>query len=211
MAGMHDPDAHARGLAAASDSPTGWFEELYSQAQRGDAIVPWDRGTPHAMLADWAQDRDGTGRRALVVGCGLGRDSEHLASLHYDTVAFDVSPTAVESTKDRFPGTAVEYRVADLLDPPAEWHQAFDLVVESLTVQALPPELHATAIERVTSLVAPGGTLLVISGAGDGDPATQGPPWPLTRAEIESFATGGLTAHSIDNEESRWRAEFRRP
>jgi SAM-dependent methyltransferase len=206
-----DPDAHARGLAAASDSPTGWFEQLYSQAQRGDAIVPWDRGTPHALLADWARDRDGTGQRALVVGCGLGRDSEYLVSLRYDTVAFDVSPTAVESTRSRFPESMVDYRVADLLDPPADWRHAFDLVVESLTVQALPPDLHDAAIERVTSLVAPGGTLLVISAAaGDDGSPSQGPPWPLTRAEIESFASGGLTTHSIDHDGVRWRAEFRR-
>jgi hypothetical protein len=61
---MTDPDTHARGLAAASASPTGWFEELYSQAQRGDAVVPWDSGTPHALLVDWAKDRDGAGLRA---------------------------------------------------------------------------------------------------------------------------------------------------
>jgi SAM-dependent methyltransferase len=207
---MTDPDTHARGLAAASDSPTGWFEELYTQAQRGDAVVPWDQGSPHALLVDWAKGRDGAGLRALVVGSGLGRDSEYLASLRYDTVAFDVSPTAVESTKSRFPATTVEYRAADLFDPPAQWRHAFDLVVESLTVQALPPDLHDAAIEHVTSFVAPGGTLLVVSGARDGDTLPEGPPWPLTRAEIESFATGGLTAQDITRMESRWRAEFRR-
>ena len=208
---MTDPDTHARGLAAASASPTGWFEELYSQAQRGDAVVPWDSGTPHALLVDWAKDRDGAGLRALVVGCGLGRDSEYLASRHYDTVAFDVSPTAVESTRRRHPGTAVDYRAADLFNPPAEWRHAFDLVVESLTVQSLPPHLHAEAIERVPSFVAPGGTLLVIAAARDGDAPADGPPWPLTRAEIESFATDGLTPHEVIRDGSRWRAEFRRP
>ncbi|MFL6119631.1 class I SAM-dependent methyltransferase [Actinophytocola sp.] len=207
----NDPDTHARALAAASESPTDWFEELYNQAQRGDAIVPWDRGTPHDLLASWAGDRDGAGLHALVVGCGLGRDSEYLASLHYETVAFDVSPTAVASTRDRFPGTAVDYRVADLLDPPADWHHAFDLVVESLTVQALPVPLHEAAIERVASFVAPGGTLLVIAAARDGEARPEGPPWPLTRTEIESFATGGLTPHDIVRDEIRWRAEFRRP
>jgi len=206
-----DPDAHARHLAATGGSPTGWFEDLYREAQQGEAIVPWDSGTPHALLVDWAQDRDGAGQRALVVGAGLGRDSEYLASLDYRTVAFDISPTAIEATKSRFPTTAVQYRTADLLDPPAEWHHAFDLVVESLTVQALPIHLHQEATERVASFVAPGGTLLVISGAREPDTTPQGPPWPLTRAEIDAFATDGLTPHEVIREERRWRAEFHRP
>lgn len=208
---IDDPDAHARALAAASDGPTGWFEQLYSQARQGDAVVPWDRGTPHDLLVDWAAGRDGAGRRALVVGAGLGRDSEYLASLRYDTVAFDVSPTAVESTKSRFPASAVDYRTADLLDPPAEWRHAFDLVVESMTVQALPIALHEAAIPRVASFVGPGGTLLVIAAARDEDSEPDGPPWPLTRAEIDAFATDGLVADDVRHSDGRWRAEFRRP
>lgn len=206
---IDDPDTHARALAAAG-SPTGWFEQLYSQARQGDAVVPWDSGTPHALLVDWAKDRDGAGRRALVVGAGLGRDSEYLASLGYDTVAFDVSPTAVESTRQRHPDTVVDYRAADLLDPPAEWRHAFDLVLESMTVQALPVDLHATAIPRVASFVAPGGTLLVIAHAREEGPAPDGPPWPLTKTEIDSFATDGLTRHDVFRDETRWRAELRR-
>ena len=206
---IDDPDTHARALAAAG-SPTGWFEQLYSQAREGEAVVPWDSGTPHALLVDWAHDRPGAGRRALVVGCGLGRDSEYLASLGYETVAFDVSPTAVESTRQRHPDTVVDYRAADLFDPPAEWRHAFDLVVESMTVQALPVPLHATAIPQVASFVAAGGTLLVIAHAREEGPPPEGPPWPLTKTEIESFATDGLTLHTLHRDESRWRAELHR-
>jgi hypothetical protein len=108
--------------------------------------------------------------------------------------------------------------VADLLDPPPEWPGAFDFVLESITVQALPPPLHPEATRRVTELVAPGGTLLVLSAARDeGEPA-DGPPWPLTRGEIEAFASGELETVRIEelNDPSdqfprRWRAEFRRP
>jgi hypothetical protein len=66
--------------------------------------------------------------------------------------------------------------------------------------------------------VAPGGTLLVIaSGRGDEAPRAQGPPWPLTRAQVESFATAGLAPVRIERlrdavrpEVFRWRAECRR-
>ena len=108
----------------------------------------------------------GEGRRALVVGAGLGFDAEHLAALGFATTAFDVAPTAVAMARERAPGSAVDYRVADLLDLPREWDGAFDLVVEIITVQALPEELRAPATAAIASTVAPGGTLFVVSGSG---------------------------------------------
>ncbi|GLZ33510.1 methyltransferase type 12 [Lentzea sp. NBRC 105346] len=205
---MVDPDEHTRNLAANS-SPTGWFEQLYAQAAQGNAEVPWDRPEPFALLPEWARDVDGTGRTALVVGCGYGRDSEFLARKGFAVTAFDISPTAIDTVRQRFPDSPVDYRVADLLAPPAEWHHAFDLVVESLTVQSLPIELHPEAIGQVARLVK--STLLVMGGARDDDsPIPDGPPWPLTATEVESFATDGLRAVSIRRTEDRWLAEFTR-
>lgn len=218
-----DPDEHSRRLAAESltgDDPLGWFERLYAQVEHGAAVAPWDRGGPHPLLVAWAEARalDGAGRRALVVGAGLGGDAEFIAGTGFDTVAFDVAETAVRIARRRFPESRVDYRVADLLDPPAEWRGAFDLVFESLTVQSMPPSLHAEAIARVAGMVAPGGTLLVLSGGRDEGDAADGPPWPLTRAEIDAFATGGLEAVRIEDLRDagnpavrRWRAEYRRP
>jgi SAM-dependent methyltransferase len=218
-----DPVTEARTLAAAAlaaGDATGWFEALYAAAATGDAVVPWDRGGPHPLLLDWArrEQPDGVGRRALVVGAGLGDDAELLASLGFATTAFDISRTAVDSARGRHPGSAVDYRQADLLDAPAEWARAFDLVLESLTVQSLPDPPRADAIARVRDLVAPGGMLLVIAFAGeDGGPAAAGPPWPLSRGEVEAFARDGLEAERIEAiadpaqpAERRWRATFRR-
>ncbi|MFD9738054.1 class I SAM-dependent methyltransferase [Umezawaea sp. NPDC059074] len=203
---MPSPDEHTRHLAANNPSPTAWFEELYAEADEGRAIVPWDRD-PMPALTAWARDKDGEGRTALVVGCGLGRDSELIATRGYRTTAFDIAPTAVATTRRRFPDSPVDYRVADLLSPPPEWHQAFDLVVESLTVQSLPIPLHPRAITAVTDLVAPGGTLLVIAVARD-ETVPDGPPWPLTAAEIQAFAQNGLRAVMVARAEHRWCAEF---
>jgi 2-polyprenyl-3-methyl-5-hydroxy-6-metoxy-1,4-benzoquinol methylase len=73
-----------------------------------------------------------------VVGCGLGEDAEFLARLGFATVAFDFAHTAVEAARRRHPGSPVRYQVANLLDPRQEWREAFDLVIESLTVRSLP-------------------------------------------------------------------------
>lgn len=213
-----DWEDHADRLAhqAVNDGdPTRWFDELYSAGERGEVSMPWDRGTPNPTLSEWAGRRDGAGLRALVIGCGLGRDSEYLATLGYAVSAIDVAPTAIRTVRERFPDSPVHYRVADLLNAPQDLIGAFDLVVESYTVQALPPAVRSEATAAVARLVAPGGTLLVIASARDDDEQFSPPPWPLTRADIEAFAEHGLSTVSVEhlaNEADpgyyRWRAEY---
>jgi SAM-dependent methyltransferase len=219
---IDDRDADAGRLAAealAQDDPTGWFERLYAEAAAGDAIVPWDRDQPNSLLVDWTERRelDGAGRRAMVVGCGLGRDAEHVAALGFRTTAFDISETAVRGARERFPESTVDYVVADLLDSPADWAGAFDLVVESITVQSMPLSVRADAIVHIRQMVARGGELVVISGIREEGEHVDGPPWPLTRAEVDSFAVGGLLATHVEQaprpdepDAYRWRAVFRR-
>jgi SAM-dependent methyltransferase len=147
-------EQHADRLAARSiraGDPTGWFEELYAAGRAGSVAVPWNREQPQPLLAGWTRERalDGTGLRAVVVGCGLGADAEHVAALGYDTVAFDVSGTAVDLARDRHPGSDVRYVVADLLALPPDWIGAHDLVVEVYTVQALPEPPRRRAIGEV--------------------------------------------------------------
>jgi SAM-dependent methyltransferase len=183
-------------------------------------VVPWDRsGEPHRLLDQWARQHGivGGGRLAIVVGCGLGADAEYLARLGFTTVAFDFAATAIRTARERFPHSPVEYHVADLLDPPETWFQAFDFVFESLTVQSLPRPFRMSAVSRVRQMVAPGGALLVIAAATDQAPADDDPnggPWPLTRAEVESFACDDLQLVSLedlrDPDARRWRAEVRR-
>jgi SAM-dependent methyltransferase len=205
--------------ALAGGDATGWFDRLYDAGRRGEVAMPWDRDEPHPLLAAWARERapDGRARHAVVVGCGLGADAEFVAGLGFDVVAFDVSPTAVATVRERRPGSAVRYTTADLLDLPADWQGAFDLVVEIHTVQALPVALRAQATAAVRDLVAPGGTLLVVAAARDEGPPGDGPPWPLTPAEVTAFGTGlettdvGRYADEGEPAGSRWRAELRRP
>jgi hypothetical protein len=211
----------ARQLAAdsiARGDDTGWFEALYAAADQGAATVPWADLAPNPRLVTALAGIAGRGR-AIVTGCGLGDDAEHVASLGFTTVAFDVSPTAVAAARRRFPRSAVEYVTADLLAPPHSSARTFDLVVEVYTLQVLTGAARRAAFARTAQLVAPNGRLLVIAGARDehDDPGKM--PWPLTRAEIESFREHGLSAQSIadflddENRElvRRWRAWFTAP
>jgi len=204
----------------AAGDPTGWFERVYAAAAAGQAAVPWDRGTPSRYLTQWAAARDlhGDGRSAVVVGCGLGDDAEFIAGLAFRTTAFDISPTAIATARRRFPDSAVRYQTADLLNAPTAWHQAFDLVVESLTLQALPDPPRRDAIARLGGLVAPHGTLIAIARAREPGQVVHGPPWALSRAEIDAIADDGLESVRIEDLTDpqmpwprRWRAEFCRP
>jgi hypothetical protein len=104
----------------------------------------------------------------------------------------------------------VRYEVADLLDLPAAWDRAFDLVVEVYSVQALPVAVRAQVTASVAGLVADGGTLFVVAGVRDAVEPGSGPPWPLTRDEVRLFAAG-LETVRIERRSDRWVAEFRRP
>ena len=216
--------ARARQLSAesvAAGDATGWFERLYAEAEAGVSVVPWADGLPDPQLVEWADGvgLDGAGRRALVVGCGLGYDAEFLAGRGFAVTAFDLSPTAIAAAQRLYPDSHVTYLAADLLDLPTAWAGAFDLVVEAYTIQPLYGPVRERALAALSGPVAPGGSLLVIARATDEDEPVRDPammPWPLTRAELAQ-AGGPLRVHRIekylDAEESprlRWRAEFRR-
>jgi 2-polyprenyl-3-methyl-5-hydroxy-6-metoxy-1,4-benzoquinol methylase len=157
------------------------------------------------------------GQRAVVVGCDLGADAEYIASRGFQTTGFDISETAIRVAEDRHPGSPVRYVAADLLEPPTDWRRVFDLVVEIITVQALPDPPRRQAIANVSRLVAPAGTLLVIAAVHNDDDRSSNlmPPWPLRRDEVEAFASDGLTATNTEivsmpgtAGKQRWRAEF---
>ena len=115
-----DPDEATHQLAAARPGePTAWFDDLYRAAGAGAAVVPWDRTDPQPAAGRVSRTRRpahlGTDHRRRG---GVRRHSEYLASLGYLTTAFDISRSAVEQTRARFPDSVVTYGVADLLALP---------------------------------------------------------------------------------------------
>ncbi len=200
--------------------PTGWFEALYSQAGGDSSIIPWADLKVNPGLEEWL-DRSrirGDGKKALKVGCGLGDDAERLTELGFEVTAFDIAPTAVEWCRKRFPRSRVSYLVRDLFHAPQEWRGAFDFVLESYTLQVLTGNWRRSAIECISSFVAPGGTLLVIArGREITDPPGE-MPWPLIRDELKGFEAQGLKEvffeRYFDKEDPpvlRFRAQYNRP
>ena len=212
--------AAARELARrylARGDPAGWFEVLYATAGGDPSVIPWADLSPNPNLVGWLdrQAMAGSGRKALKIGCGLGDDAEELSRRGFDTTAFDISPTAISWCRGRFPRSSVWYAVADLLRPPDEWAKAFDFVLESYTLQVLPPQLRDEAARRVADFVAPNGTLLVIARGREPGEAEGTMPWPLTRQGMAVFKEAGLSElhfeDFMDNESPpvrRFRAAY---
>ena len=194
----------ARELAAEFNrkgDPTGWFEQLYREGEAGKSTVPWANLFPNPHLLDfWKFHPQPTaGESALTIGSGLGDDAEQLAAWGFRTTAFDISETAIRTSRKRFPTTKVEYLAANLLDPPSTWRRAFHFVFEANTLQVLPAALRPRAIERIAGFLCPGGLLLVIARAREPfDPEGQ-MPWPLTRAELSAFTAVGLKELSFED------------
>lgn len=176
------------------DNPTAWFETVYAESQGDTNQIPWAKLTPNSYLENWLNTHTPTSETpsAVVIGCGLGDDAEAIAAKGYQVTAFDISPTAVNWCQQRFPNSSVNYTVADLLAIPPQWQQAFDLVFEYRTIQSLPLSIRPQVIQAVTSLVAVGGTLLVISGFRETEAEPAGPPWFLSELEFSQFTNLGL-------------------
>ncbi len=200
--------------AWARDEPSGWFEPLYSAASQGEGRVPWAYMQTNPMLAAWldAHEIQGAGQTALVIGCGLGDDAEALTRRGFDVTAFDISKTAIDWARERFPQSTVDYHVYDLFETPADWTEAFDFVLEIRTIQALPYQQAGRAIEQIASFVR--GTLLVICNAREPDDPAQGIPWPLSTDDLARFEQYGLTQANFDDlregSSRNFRVEYKR-
>ena len=198
--------------------PLSWFEELYSRAGDDASLIPWADLTPNPNLIDWLEHNQGAlFGKALKVGCGLGDDAEELARRGFETTAFDISASAIAWCRRRFPQSSVTYVVEDLFSAPTEWAAGFQFVLESYTLQVLPPNIRSDAAHLMASLVAPGGTLLVIARGREPNEPEGKMPWPLTSEELSIFKSVGLKEFGFEDymdDESppvrRFRVTYRR-
>jgi hypothetical protein len=181
--------------------PTGWFEALYAASGGDSERIPWADLKPNPNLTEWLDRNgiEGRGRVALIIGSGLGDDAEELSIRGFDVTAFDVSETAVQWSKYRFPDSKVDYKIQDLFKTPKSWNGRFDFVLESYTLQVLPPELRPKAIARIAGFVAPKEYLLVISRGREEVDDPGGMPWPLVQKELTAFEKSGLIRIAFDD------------
>ena len=196
--------------------PLAWFEDIYAAAGGDPQRIHWADEESNPWLVEWLDQQGGltSGLRAVVVGCGLGDDAEELSRRGHQVVAFDLSETAIEWAKSRFPDTTVEYLQADLFDLPTVIG-TYDFVFEAYTLQVLPIPMRSKAVSAIAGLVCESGQLLVVCRGSESNEDLEGPPWPLTRAELGRFREAGLPADSFDDfmdgSVRRFRVHYVRP
>ncbi len=208
--------------------PLGWFDALYKESEGDTEKIPWADMEPNRFFKAWAEETSlkGEGRRALVVGCGLGDDAKYLHDLGFKVTAFDISPTAIEWAKRVYGETDIQFEVADLFGPPRGWTWdkekppatagGSDFVLEIYTIQPLPMEMRPKVIDAIAAFVAPGGRLLVVTrGREDGEEVGE-VPWPLSRQDLSRFEENGLREIGFEDiwdeedEQRRFVVEYER-
>ena len=205
---MHNSKQATQALAntyADCGDPDGWFEEFYARADGDIRNIYWADLKPNPLLFDWIDTHPfPDGSSAVVVGCGLGDDAEALDRSGFQVTAFDISPSAIEMCRHRFPGSRVRYMVADLFQPPAEYRQSFDLVFECNTIQILTGANRNRALLAIVDLVGPGGQVVVSCRSRNHEEGWDQFPVALDRAEIDGFVHAGLQEthfHAYDDDQ----------
>ena len=76
----HDPIKYKQMVKSYQEKndPTGWFENIYKEAQGDYKSVFWADLEPSPYLIDWLKEHplNNTKAKAIVIGCGVGDDRQ---------------------------------------------------------------------------------------------------------------------------------------
>jgi 2-polyprenyl-3-methyl-5-hydroxy-6-metoxy-1,4-benzoquinol methylase len=135
-----------------------YWEHHWHQAQRNRPGV-MDGSAPHPYLGrETGGLVPGT---ALDAGCGAGAEAIWLASHGWRVTAADIAPEALARAAERAASSEVSERVRFIAADLTVWDPGmrFDLVTTHYAHPAMP---QLAFYERISTWVAPGGTLLIV-------------------------------------------------
>ena len=176
----------------AHNKASAWFDEMYQENRETQEKIPWARQAVNPLLQSYLDENREHKGTALVIGCGLGDDAHALELSGYKVTAIDVSESALAQAKERFPKSSICFKKQDIFEYEAE----FDFVFEAFTIQSLPLEFREKMIKAVAKRVAKNGTLLIVAHKLEHE--FQGPPYPLTKEEIDKFKEHDLEEYSFE-------------
>jgi len=155
------------------------WEEIY---QKGEAF--WNKGSPSPPMRQYLKRHTVQGR-ALVPGCGHGHEVALAVEHGLDATGLEIAPTGVAEARALYPQLAERFVVGNLFNPPVEMLDAFDVVLEHTCMSGLHPTLRANYRRGIDLTLRHGGLLIGVWFINpDLDPGEEGPPYPLSVAEL---------------------------
>ena len=155
--------------------------------------TPWDKGEAAPPLCEFLARTEIRGS-VLVPGSGLGRDVRLLAAQGAEVLGLDIAPEAVRQA-EAFSRVGSEcYVSGDFLNLSTELEGRFDWVVEHTCLCALEPDLRQLYADAVHAALKPGGRFLAIFFRDVGEYEGDGPPHPISAAQIDSLFGAGFEA-----------------
>ncbi|KAJ7236165.1 S-adenosyl-L-methionine-dependent methyltransferase [Mycena rebaudengoi] len=175
MAAPLDANPRAKLREIVTDDPQSWDKAWIQN------LTPWDAGEFQPALQEIIQSGEVNFPRigrAFVPGCGSGYDAIYISSeLKLDTLAIDISPTAVRNASKNIPeGLKTRFEVRDFFSFRISDDQKFDLIYDYTFFVAIPPSRRLEWGSQINSLIKSGGYLITLIYPLE-KKTDVGPPW----------------------------------
>jgi hypothetical protein len=130
-----------------------YWTERYANNQTG-----WDLGHVSTPLKEYFDQLTDRSLRILIPGAGNAYEAEYLWSLGFENVhVIDLSILPLQNIKERIPAFPPSQLIhGDFFEHSAQ----YDLIVEQTFFCALNPELRASYVKKMDTLLAPEGKLV---------------------------------------------------
>ena len=122
--------------------------------------TPWDAGRAPVGLLQWIERNPPRRRHILIPGCGRGHEIFSFSGAGWNTTAIDVSPAAIEKVKRRANRALAKQIYCGDFFTHSFTPSQFDVIYTRAFLNALDPARWAEFVQRVSSLLKPGGLLL---------------------------------------------------
>lgn len=148
------------------------LDQAYWHARWVENNTPWDMGSACPALTNYLEQLKSKDIRILIPGAGGAHEAIWLWENGFKNfVVLDWSEKAFDGLLAKLPQLKEKHiAVADFF----EFEGEFDLIIEQTFFCALPPAKREAYVEKMYSLLAPGGTL---AGLLFDIPLDQGPPF----------------------------------
>jgi methyl halide transferase len=135
-------------------APEKYWNSLYDNGE-----TSWDIGFPSPAIKEYVDQLTDKGISILIPGCGNAYEAEYLLAQGFtDVTVLDVAPSLTATLENKFSrelGKRIRIVTGDFFDHEG----AYDLILEQTFLSALDPGFRPLYVEKMHSLLVPGGHL----------------------------------------------------